>query len=205
MATPSLQQFIAEVKKRDWAFQSKYQITLPPTVGTTKITTLDYGSMSVPSLQLYCEGAELPGVQYATKPFHFYGPDFQRPTDVSYGGESLQLSFMVDQEFNIRRYFDSWIKIINDRVSYVFSYPTDYMSSSIIIKQLKHRGPELIEGTDVGVYSVRLINAFPKIMAPMTLNFGSREFHRLAITMAFSRWIPAYGDDTPPANLNEPI
>lgn len=195
----ALQKFLSEVKKRDWAFQSKYKITLPVVVGNTP---LDLGTATGEMIQLYCEGATLPGVSHTTKPYHFYGPDFHRPVDVSYGGESLQLVFLMDQDFNIRRFFDSWVRLINDPISFQFKYPKEYLSSAIVIKQLKKRGEDLANG-DVGVYSVRLVDAFPINVSPMTLNYGSNDIHRLVVTLAFSRWIPAYGDQEPPMSLIE--
>lgn len=190
----SLQKFITEVKNRDFAFQSKYKVTLPTAVGIQN-TSLANSVMPAETMQLYCESAELPGMAFQTLPYHFMGPDFHRPSDVSYG-QSIRLVFLMDQEFGIRKYFDNWVKLINDPISFTFRYPASYMTSGIIVKQLKHRGEDL-GGKDIGVFAMRLIDAFPQSVDTMTVMAGSREIHRLIVSITYSRWIAAYGDIDP--------
>jgi hypothetical protein len=190
----ALQQFLTDIKKRDFAFQSKYKVTLPQAVGISN-QSIEVSNIPVESMQRYCESADFPGMNWDMKPFHLMGPTFHRPTDVSYSG-MIRLVFMMDQDFGIRKYFENWMKIICDPIGFSFYYPSTYMSSGVIIKQLKHRGQDLT-GKDIGVYSIRLIDAFPVSLETMMAQAGSRDMHRLVVTFAFERWISAYGDSDP--------
>jgi hypothetical protein len=192
--------FIASVKTRDFAKASKFKVTMPTTVGTgsTKISIAPDG-MDVKTISLYCEQAALPGIEFDVKPYHIYGPHFQRPQGVSYDGEGLRLQFLVDQDMKVKELFDNWMVAVNDPASWQFNYPVEYMSSGIVIQQLKHRGVDLKDGADVGTYAVRLIDAFPRTIEPMQLNYANTEFHRLGVVLAYSRWIPVYGKDQPPS------
>jgi len=196
----SLTKFIAEVRNRDFAFKSKYKVTLPSSVGISSPTQLLTGTMDPQTISLFCEHAELPGISFNTQAFRVYGPTFERPTSISYGGENMTLQFLVDQEFSVKQYFDSWVGLIADPIKYQFNYPDKYLSSGIVITQLKHRDIALQDSGDIGVYSVRLIDAYPKFVVPMTVNGGDREMHRLSVTFTYRLWVPVYGEGEPEFN-----
>jgi hypothetical protein len=193
-----LSQFISLVKENDFAFRSKYRVTLPNTVGITTTNQLDTGTLDTQKIGLLCENAEIPGLIYGTTPFKIYGPTFERPTMVSYGGENMTMMFLVDQNFSVRKYFESWLRLVVNPASYQFNYPESYLSSGIVVTQLKHRSAELQDSTrDVGVYSVRLLDAFPKAVIPMQVDGGNRDMHRLAVTFSYRQWVPVYEDSEP--------
>jgi len=193
-----LSRFIKLVKSKDFAFRSKYKVVLPRTVGISSPSNLDSGSMTAEDVAMLCESAEIPGLVYNTTPFHVYGPTFERPTMVSYGGENMTMMFMVDQEFNVRRYFESWIRLISNPASYQFNYPDKYLSSGITITQLKHRDEALLDSKrEIGVYTVRLIDAFPKAIVPMQIDGAGRDMHRLAVVFTYRQWVPVYDDGEP--------
>lgn len=196
-----LSKFLTAVRTTDFAFKSKYKVMLPSSVGITSTTQLSTGKMTAETISLFCENAEMPGLMFGTTPFRVYGPTFERPTQISYGGENMTLTFLVDQEFDVKKYFDSWMRIIADPAKYQFNYPDKYLSSGIIVTQIKHRDPGLVDSEkDIGVYSVRLIDAYPKLIIPMQLHGGDRDMHRLAVTFTYRLWVPAYGDTLPEFN-----
>lgn len=194
---PTLQDFIAKVTTVDWARQARYsvKINFPQGLNITNGTDDDQ------TISMLCDEAQIPGIFFETKKYHIYGPEYERPAVISYTGDGIRLQFMVTQDFLVRAAFEKWMHAIVDPSDYLFSYPQDYMVSSVVIQQLKHSGPELEGGTDVGSYSVRLIDAFPKVVEPMTLSYGSTQFHRLVVLFAFTRWVPQYGDGDPPMQL----
>jgi len=193
-----LQDFIAQVGQRDLARQSRYKIN----IGLPAGLNLTSGSDIERTINLFCDEAQLPGIEFATKSFHVYGPGFERPQAVSYNGE-VRLSFIVDQDFLIRQVFEKWMHSIIKPMSYTFEYPDVFMTSGIVITQLKYTGEDLTDGNDVGVYSVRLLEAFPKSIAAMSLGYGSNAIHRLNVTFAFRNWIPFYGDGDPPFDFTD--
>src|SRR6516225_2486418 len=141
----ALQQFINQATSRDFAFQSKYSVTFPTTVGIVTQNPVDTSIMDAQTISLFCENAEMPGIQFVTEGFHDYGPDFQRPQQVIYQGEA-GFQFLLDHDMGIRAYFESWMHAINNPGTYNWAYPDEYMSSGIVIRQLKRQGQDLQGG-----------------------------------------------------------
>lgn len=197
-----LMKFIAGVRDMDFAIQSKYkvQIAFPPKVFSTYPAKEVSGVESL--LALYCDQASFPGMQLETQSFRIYGPSFDRPTNMSFGGEA-RFSFMMDQDLTLRKTFEAWMNVIFDGETSNLNYPSEYLSSGIIIRHLRHRSESLQGGEDVSPFSVRLIDAFPKSLDLMPLDFGSKEIHRLVVTFSYRRWTTSYSEDDPPFYFNE--
>lgn len=193
-----LQKFIASVRNLDFAIQSKYkvQIAFPQMVFST-YPAKDLGGNSIESLlALYCDQASFPGMNIETQTFRVYGPSFERPSNMNVG--DARFSFLMDQDLMLRKVFEAWMNLIIDNASYNLNYPVDYLSSGIVIKHLKHRSTKLKGKDEVSPFSVRLIDAFPKTIDVMPLDFGSKEIHRLAVTFSFRKWTTSYTEEEPP-------
>jgi hypothetical protein len=81
-----------------------------------------------------------------------------------------------------KTFFDSWQSMIFNSSTFTFNYPDEYVSD-VIIEQFDHTG-EI-------TYSVKLINAYPLMVSPLDLNWGSQnQFHNLQITLAYHFWEP---------------
>jgi hypothetical protein len=104
---------------------------------------------------LYVEQASLPLLNLTVKPLKIFGPSYQRPISSEYGGEGISLTFHVDREMKVRKFFENWMHIIVDPDTFTVGYQSDYIAD-VYIKQLD-------EQDDV-TYEVKLIEAFPRSM-----------------------------------------
>jgi len=88
------------------------------------------------------------------------------------------VTLMVDNDWQIRLEFEEWSKIINNvKGVSSYGYPKDYTSTQTL-ETLNY------DGTKTGVI-VKLINAWPKSIGAVTLDYSSQEVAMFDVTFAF--------------------
>jgi len=176
----SLEAFVAYAKTTGFAKQNKFEvdITLPPGLSNSSFATESILS------SLYCEGTSFPVLNITTKQLKAQGPVHQRPVGMDFGGEGIGFTFVLDQDMRLKAFFDAWFfKVVNPYSSEI-SYKNAYLSS-LVVKQLNE--------LDNVVYSVKLIDAFPRSLNILEVNQGSvNTFHKLTVNFAFRKWIPQH-------------
>ncbi len=186
-----LQKLIASFTNEDFTFQSKYRVDFSiPGAVFDQAPASGLGNEDLQNMSLHCDDAVLPGVMLDLRPYRIYGPSYSRPAHVSYG-DTVTLSIMLKQDYRPRRIFEAWLNIINDPISYNFKYPATYLSSGIVINQVKHRGAD-VGVDDIDTVSIRLIDAFPVAIEAAPLSYGSHEIQRIRVTFSYRKWISAY-------------
>jgi len=151
------------------------------------------GSYGSELASLYVEQASIPNLSITTKSLKIFGPSYQRPISSEYGGEGLSMTFHVDQNMVIRRFFDDWMHSIVDPKKFTVNYQENYITS-ILIKQLDEQ--------DNVVYEIKLIQAFPRSISLMELNNGStNQTHRLNVLFAYRYWYDTANERTDPVSL----
>jgi len=135
-------------------------------------------------ISLYCENTNLPGQTIGVKQQRIYGPAYQRPFSVDYGGEGITMNFLIDGRMNIKAMLDAWVTRVVDPIQYFVHYPA-YYTTKIVINQLNEE--------DEVVYSVELEDAFPRSVGMLDLNQSAQnQVHKLPVTFAYRRWIPIH-------------
>jgi hypothetical protein len=177
MAQFSLKNFQAEVKSRGLAKPSRFEVALrlPSALINQGFTDKDNRLVS-----LFCESANLPTQTIGVKTQKIYGPGYQRPFSVDYGGEGIAMTFLLDQQMDVKGFFDAWISKIVDPIQYFVYYQNTY-TSLIQINQLDEKHNT--------TYSVILEDAFPRSVALLELNNSAQnQVHKLNVTFAYRRW-----------------
>jgi hypothetical protein len=130
-------------------------------------------------LSLLCNQAQLPGRSFATNEYTTHGPIRKVPYQSIY--DDMVLSFYCQESMEINRIFQGWQTFIQDNSSSnEFSYFDDYVSD-IIVEQLDNTGKVQ--------YAVKLIDAYPVMVAPLQLEWSSQNsFHNVQVTMAYRYW-----------------
>ena len=97
----NLQKFIGQSKTEGFARTNRFEvmITTPPVIEQSK---KNYGQIA----SLYAELTNLPPLSLNVRSFRTYGPLHQRPISSDYGGDGLSMTFHLDSNMNIKRYFD---------------------------------------------------------------------------------------------------
>jgi len=174
VAASRLQDFIAEVKTKGLARVNRFEVIItPPQFITSRY--LEFNKIS-----LLCEISNFPPINLSVKPFKIFGPSYQRPITSEYGGDGMSMTFHVDREMKVKKFFDDWMETVVDRNNFTVAYQNEYVTK-IAIRQLD-------EANNVN-YEIELLEAFPRSMTLMDLNHTAQnQTHRLNIIFAYRYW-----------------
>lgn len=141
-------------------------------------------------VSLLVEQASFPMLNIGTKPFRTYGVPDQRPVSTEFGGEGVSMTFHVDRDMNVKKFFETWMSSIVSPDTYNVSYKT-YSSggtsrrtyaTDILVRQYD-------EATNIR-HEIKIIDAFPRNMNLMDLNHSSsNQTHRLNVLFAYKKWV----------------
>jgi hypothetical protein len=174
----SLKRFQAEVRKRGLAKQNRFEIVFPTPAGLRTVFP------DTQIVNMFCESTSLPPQNISVRTQRIYGPVYQRPVSADYGGEGITMTFLLDQQMDIKALFDAWLGIVVDPKQYFVHYQNDYVVP-IEIRQLNEN--------DEVTYSAELEDAFPRNYTLLELNQGAtNSFHKLSVTFVYRRWAPKH-------------
>lgn len=157
---------------RGLARQNRFEVEIPSPIRMRSIYDR--------TASLLVDETTFPSHTITTKPFKIFGPAYQRPVSVDYGGDNLTMRFLLDGDMNVKRFFDNWLDIIVSPEDYTVGYQSDYVSS-VKIKQLNEKSQV--------VYEVMLIEAFPRNINVLPISNSSKgEVHRLEVSFAYRYW-----------------
>ena len=132
-------------------------------------------------LALRADAAELPGRAVQTLDNRYYGP-LRKSGDTT-------ISFICSEDLREKLFFEKWQDLIvgkhrepgtnADSESFNAGYYDDYVSSIEIV--------QLNENNDI-TFEMKLLEAYPLQIAPLPLNWGSDELHKLSVTFAYNRY-----------------
>lgn len=179
-----LDEFIAQVKTVGLARTNRYTviITPPPRLN-------DGGSLDVFSMM--CDQVQLPGINLATTQNRSFGEFREVPYEKLYG--DIQLSFYVDNDLSVKRFFDDWMAVIQNNGSRTFEYYNNYVSDMIIN----------VEDLEDNVrYSVTAYECYPKTISPIQMDYSAKDIMKMQVTMQYKYW--RRSEDTPHAPLTPP-
>lgn len=163
--------FSTELKKRGIAKQSHYLIELMPPPFYS--TPLDESF-----IPLFCIQTQFPEVSLDTDTVNDNGLRREAVSGKSYG--NISMVFACDQNMIIKSFFDRWVLGTVMSKGGVFAYPKEYTTPWIQIHQLN-------EVLDI-VYSVRLVNCFPKAVDDVILTSNSRDFNTVRVKFVYESW-----------------
>jgi hypothetical protein len=171
-----LTDFISELKVTGLMRTSRYSVYMP-------IIQSETGENKDPKLvSMFCDQVQLPGLNYNTNP----NVSFGETREVPYGRlfDSISLSFYVDNQMKVKKYFDDWQYTIQNPVTRTFNYYNYYVK------------PIQIEVEDISSktrYSVELRECYPKTVGSIQMDAASREIMKMSVTLAYKYWIPVQG------------
>lgn len=192
MATFNLEEFQSAVRTKGLAEVNRFemQITAPPTIAPEEARLVS----------LFCEISNFPPLNMMVRPLNIYGPMHQRPISLDYGGDGIAASFYIDQNMNVKAFFENWIWSISNPYTHNISYQNEY-AVPIEISQLDRE--------DRPVYSIELEEAFPRSINLIDLNNSAQnQVHRLTVVFAYRKWrvtrgaSPQINREAPGVNLS---
>lgn len=182
-----------------FARPNKFAIELPTIPGST-LTNRD--------LNILCRTAVLPAKQVSTIERRI-GMENEK---IGYGyvTDDVTFSFLMLNDYKVKRYFDAWRKLIIDEEAQTVGYKSDYQQK-IVIHQLGTQVPSI--GASLGLkvgpisktvtksfapfpqiqitkptYSVELINAFPITTAEVAFANELDGLIEMTVQVAYTNW-----------------
>jgi hypothetical protein len=171
----NLSQFIGAIREDSLARVNRFEVFINPPAAMINKNRANAGAVS-----LYCEMASLPPVNISTKSFKIFGPTYQRPFGAEYGGEGISLTFHVDRDMQVKKFFDDWTATVVDPDSGLVGFQEDYIST-LKLRQLNEQ--------DQVTYELELEEAFPRSVNLLELNNSAQnQTHRLNVLFAYRYW-----------------
>ena len=142
------------------------------------------GAAVVANLPYLCESASLPTKSLASTPHDIYGPPREMPYRETFTDAAL--SFILDDAFTVKKFFDEWqTKIINP-ITNNPGYYRDYVGT-INISRLSNDATSLTEANHM--YNIQLIEVYPSAVGEVALGHTlGADVLRLAVTFKYRRW-----------------
>jgi hypothetical protein len=125
---------------------------------------------------MFCETANAPSFTIETVPFRTQGAQFEMPIHRNY--EAMSLSFYVDQDYQIKNYFDQWMDSIVDPKSFKVGFRNTFVKDMNITALNK---------ADEQKYSLKLVNAYPKYSGNILYTASGSDVVRLQVQICFER------------------
>jgi Leu/Phe-tRNA-protein transferase len=123
-----------------------------------------------------CESAIIPGKQITTSDYQLLRQPIKMVT--SYMNEDVIFSFLLTNNYSIKKAFDAWIEQMISVEKYRAKYKNQYTTSIQIYQLDKNNNP---------TYGVRLNEAFPITMNAVTLdNTAENAIQKLFVTLAYT-------------------
>ena len=188
-------------KKGGLAMQNRFQIFFtPPTANSVRsLLNQDIGSLIgdlaknaisggspknlIPDprdIAILCEAVSFPGRQISTIDYIAERQGIKVPYSVI--NEDVSMTFLLTNDYFIKKMFDAWSTGIFDVEKYRAGYKKDFVTD-IVIQQL--------DQNNVPVYSVRLEGAFPTTISAVNLDNNSENtIQKMTVTMSYENYIP---------------
>ena len=137
------------------------------------------------NLQYLCEAVSLPTKGIASNAQDIYGPPREIPYRETF--TEAALSFIVDDNFTIKRFFDQWQeKIINPETGNV-NYWNNFVAT-INITRLANDATSFAEASNM--YKIELREAYPSAVGEIALGHTlGTDVLRLAVTFKYRKWM----------------
>lgn len=170
----NLSDFTSFVREKSLSRSNRFEVFItPPNVTARSID-------EAKQVSLLCEISNLPPINLTVKPFKIFGPSYQRPITSEYGGDGISMTFHIDRDMVLKRFFDDWIEGVVRRNDYMVNYQFDY-TTTITIRQLD-------EQNNV-TYEIELLEAFPRSITLVDLNHSAQnQTNRLNVIFAYRYW-----------------
>ena len=206
----------SELKSRitNLAQTSVYQLKIQPPTGLSSLLRetgrdLDYNRAGE-NIELLCDSAVLPGSSFAThEPTNDYAGVTEKMAYRRMYDGTLDLSFMVDRNYNVIEMLDGWLDFISGvgitgsrqsyksrHVNYRMTYPEQYRTELYLTKFEKDVSyPDDFGDVIEGVLDppkqllYTFVGAFPSSVTSTPVSYGPSDVLRVNVSFSYMRYV----------------
>ena len=207
-STFNLSNFQAEVLGKGLARVNRFEVIIPrPSIPLNQrsqqrgfngaiVGGERIGTSKIPPqrISLLCEQAAFPLFNINVKPYRIYGTPYQRPVTSDYGGDGLPITFHVDREMTVKRFFEDWARFIINRDTFNVAFQQQYVVDMEIYQ---------LDEFNRRSYGIKIVEAFPRSLNQMELNHNAQnQTHRLIVLFSYRKWM--FINENPNKSLDLP-
>ena len=133
------------------------------------------------SLRFNVKGAQLPAKSFGEYAMHYMGQTLPLPGDLRY--EELAITFIMDDDWQTRGFFEDWNDIILDMSDNSRTDAKDLLfDSSVIVHQIGNKSEEVLA-------SYRFESAWPKAVGEIELSQDAIDrYEEFRVIFSYSYW-----------------
>jgi len=168
-------------KHGGFAKGNRYNVTIKPPTGIVGLQA----DPTLTNLQYLCESVSLPTKGIASNAQDIYGPPREIPYRETF--TEAALSFILDDAFTVKKFFDKWQEGIINTESGNVNYWNNFVGT-INITRLSN------DASDFGVakneYKIELREAYPSVVGEIALGHTlGTDILKLAVTFKYRKWM----------------
>lgn len=158
---PTLSEFAANIRSANVSRPYLYYVQLLKPLVLSAASTTD--AYNIDKINMFCHGASTPHLGLYTN--DEYNENGQRRKFVyEYDYQNLVLQFYIDQKYEVKNFFDNWMKeIVPSKRN--FQYYDSYVSRMIRVY--------IVDMEDKETYQYSYINCVPKTVNSIDLNYST--------------------------------
>lgn len=195
LTIPKLSQFINLARNNAFARTNRFLVEFFPRTSKTSNENNVIGML--------CEETEFPGKSIETRSLRIAALSEQRAHYMDYKNKQIHFKFLIDNTWQVKKYFDDWMDLAVDPMSVngdspkEVGYYDDYrgfvniFSLAPIFNATYDASGHYTDpagNIEVPLYGVRLQEAWPTELQAQPMSSGSEGYHRLGISMTFKWW-----------------
>lgn len=172
-----LNEFISKVKSTGLAKTNRYRVTIATPALMPEF--MNSGRL----ITLFCESTSLPGQVVATTEQRIMGETREFPYSKMF--DNITLSFYIDNNFEVKGFFDNWLNSVSNTQNKITSYYKDYIAPTVLIEVLPM-------DSEVSTYSITLHEAYPKGISPIQLSADSRDIAKIGVSLNYKYYTTSH-------------
>jgi len=162
--------------RTDVARTNKFDVSIP--VPSALVSSGSWTGVSE-LLSFRCESAQLPSRSFSTANQRFgSNPIEQHPYHTDYN--ESQMTFIVSGDMTEKYFFDAWMEAVNPSYTFDFTYKDTYVTDMTVYQY---------DTAGNLTYSTTFIDAYPKIVNQLDLDWSTDSYHKLTVQFAYTSWI----------------
>ena len=180
MSQFTISNFLSEVKTRDLARSHRFEVMIlfPPILQDYQ-SSAGGAADSFRMTSMLAEDVLFPGLLVGTRPVRLNNLNEPRATAIDFGGDSITITFLVDQTWVVKDIFGDWMRATINPESRTIAYPNDYYGGMEIYA---------LDSNDEVAAKWVVDDCFPRSVAPITVSSGNTQVVRLPVTFTYKRW-----------------
>jgi len=134
---------------------------------------------------LMCEEAQLPGLSATNVPYKIGPWTEYRTQNLEFLSTEIVFTFLVDENWSLRTYFESWINHTANMRTKEVSFYSD-ITADVKVKSLDTQDEVIAEW--------KFIEAMPKLLNITPVAWGNTQQLRTSLSMSAKRWMTTYAN-----------